>query len=108
MNEQPFPNSATVGQPDGATPISLRLAEQLLETKHGFDFRQFWHSLIERIWIVVLCVVAALFLAIGYLARTPKLYQGHIVLEVEFQEPTRSEEHTSELQSLRHLVCRLL
>src|ERR1035438_2665272 len=23
-------------------------------------------------------------------------------------EPTRSEEHTSELQSLRHLVCRLL
>src|SRR5258705_8290231 len=24
------------------------------------------------------------------------------------QRPTRSEEHTSELQSLRHLVCRLL
>src|SRR5205814_8047048 len=24
------------------------------------------------------------------------------------QHPTRSEEHTSELQSLRHLVCRLL
>src|SRR5436853_7346312 len=26
----------------------------------------------------------------------------------EDQPPTRSEEHTSELQSLRHLVCRLL
>src|SRR5205814_9569767 len=25
-----------------------------------------------------------------------------------FGEPARSEEHTSELQSLRHLVCRLL
>src|SRR5947199_10463975 len=25
-----------------------------------------------------------------------------------FATPTRSEEHTSELQSLRHLVCRLL
>src|ERR1039458_10745869 len=25
-----------------------------------------------------------------------------------FGSPTRSEEHTSELQSLRHLVCRLL
>src|SRR5262245_63679375 len=24
------------------------------------------------------------------------------------KDPTRSEEHTSELQSLRHLVCRLL
>src|SRR5947199_6236028 len=29
--------------------------------------------------------------------------------ECSFQfNPTRSEEHTSELQSLRHLVCRLL
>src|SRR5205814_9923593 len=26
----------------------------------------------------------------------------------EFQDGVRSEEHTSELQSLRHLVCRLL
>src|ERR1039458_2041783 len=26
----------------------------------------------------------------------------------EVKEPMRSEEHTSELQSLRHLVCRLL
>src|SRR5205814_8637417 len=28
--------------------------------------------------------------------------------EVNRNEPPRSEEHTSELQSLRHLVCRLL
>lgn len=55
--------------------------------RRGFDFRRFWHSLIEKIWIVALCVVAGLFLALGYLARTAKLYQGHIVLEVEFQEP---------------------
>src|ERR1035441_4461458 len=27
---------------------------------------------------------------------------------LSFQGPFRSEEHTSELQSLRHLVCRLL
>src|ERR1035441_10940389 len=27
---------------------------------------------------------------------------------LELCHPTRSEEHTSELQSLRHLVCRLL
>ena len=32
--------------------------------------------------------MAGLFLALGNLARTPKLYQGHTVLEVEFQEPT--------------------
>src|SRR5437762_14341525 len=88
MNEQMPPRSSAAALPDGATPMVARLSEQLLETKRGFDFRQFWHSLLERIWIVVLCVVAGLFLALGYLARTPRLYQGHIVLEVEFQEPT--------------------
>ncbi len=56
--------------------------------KSGFDFRRFWHSFVERIWIVALCVLAGFFVALGYLARTPKLYQGHTVLEVEFQDPT--------------------
>jgi uncharacterized protein involved in exopolysaccharide biosynthesis/Mrp family chromosome partitioning ATPase len=56
--------------------------------EHKFDFRRLWHSLVERIWIVAICVLAGLFLALGYLARTPKLYQGHTVLEVEFQEPS--------------------
>src|SRR5205814_8229308 len=36
----------------------------------------------------------------------PGLVGGHIELVVIADE--RSEEHTSELQSLRHLVCRLL
>src|SRR3954471_3424208 len=62
--------------------------DQIYEPKRGFDFRHFIHALRERLWIVVLCVIAGLFLALGYLARTPKLYQGHITLEVEFQEPT--------------------
>ena len=56
--------------------------------RRGFDFRHFWHSLVEKIWILVLCVLAGLFLGLGYLARTPKLYQGHIVLEVDVQEPS--------------------
>src|SRR5437667_790174 len=64
-----------------------------VEQRRGFDLRQFWHSLVERIWIVTLCVIAGLFLALGYLARTPKLYQGHVVLEVDFQEPTMVNEN---------------
>ena len=32
--------------------------------KRGFDLRQFWHSLVERIWIVALCVLAGLFLGL--------------------------------------------
>src|SRR5438045_4826276 len=42
------------------------------------------------------------------LAVNPEVAHGS-VRQVELQRlPMRSEEHTSELQSLRHLVCRLL
>ena len=70
--------------------------------RRGFDFRHFWHSLVEKLWIVVLCVLAGLFLALGYLAKTPKLYQGHIVLEVDVQDPTpiRSEDPTMRMRSM--------
>ncbi len=56
--------------------------------RRGFDFRHFWHALMERLWVVILCLVAGLFLGFGYLARTPKLYQGHLVLEVEMADPS--------------------
>jgi len=56
--------------------------------RRGFDFRHFWHTLLEKIWIVALCVVAGLFIGLGYLAKTPKLYRGHTVLEVDVQEPS--------------------
>ena len=77
------------------------LPGEFAEPKPGVDFRQLWHTLIERIWIVALCVLAGLFLALGYLARTPKLYQGHTVLEVEFQEPTvvSTEDSASRMRS---------
>lgn len=67
------------------SPIS---APEPASEKSPFDFRHFWHSILERLWVVVLCIVAGLFLALGYIARTPKLYQSHAVLEVAVQEPT--------------------
>ncbi len=60
----------------------------MLESQRGFSLRAFWHSFIERIWIVALCVLAGLFIGLGYLSRTPKTYQSHAVLEVDFQEPS--------------------
>ncbi|MGI8432698.1 MAG: GumC family protein, partial [Chthoniobacterales bacterium] len=76
--------------------------ETPLEGRRGFDFRHFWHSILERLWIVALCVVAGLFLALGYLARTPKLYQSHAILEVDFQEPTMisGEESNSRVRTM--------
>jgi uncharacterized protein involved in exopolysaccharide biosynthesis len=74
----------------------------MLESQRGFNLRQYWHTLIERIWIVVLCVLAGLFIALGYLARTPKTYQSHGVLEVDFQEPTvgSTEDNPMRLRSM--------
>ncbi|HEY0369309.1 MAG TPA: hypothetical protein VGC85_06905, partial [Chthoniobacterales bacterium] len=70
--------------------------------RRGFDFRHFWHSLVERLWIVVLCLLGGFFLSLGYLAKTPKLYQGHVVLEVDVQDPTpiRSEDPTMRLRAM--------
>jgi polysaccharide biosynthesis transport protein len=78
------------------------LAGQYAEGLQRFDFRRFWHSFVERIWIVAICVLAGLFLALGYLARTPKLYQGHTVLEVEFQEPSviATDDSTTRMRSM--------
>src|SRR5262245_63111726 len=52
------------------------------------------------------------------LARTTKIKGGTGIMQMQARTPAcaamtamslqRSEEHTSELQSLRHLVCRLL
>jgi capsular exopolysaccharide synthesis family protein len=64
------------------------LTAEYADGAHTFDFRRYWHSFVERIWIVAICVLAGLFLALGNLARTPKLYQAHTVLDVEFEEPS--------------------
>src|SRR5437667_12468865 len=66
-----------------AAPLTGQYADGL----HKFDFLRYWHSFLERIWIVAICVLAGFFLALGYLARTPKLYQGRTVLEIQPEEP---------------------
>src|SRR6202011_725882 len=71
-----------------AEPSEHPAIDVMLESQRGFNLRQYWHSLVERLWIVILCILAGLFIALGYLARTPKTYQSHGVLEVDFQEPT--------------------
>src|SRR5438128_1344649 len=93
----PMPAPAPVPVPP---PLTMNVDP--FEQKRGLDFLRLWHAVVERIWIVVLCIVAGLFLALGYLARTPKLYQGHTVLEVQFQEPTlvSSEEPATRMRSM--------
>src|SRR5438046_8776248 len=95
VSPMPAPASVPVSPP-------LTMNVDPFEQKRGLDYLRLWHAVVERIWIVVLCIVAGLFLALGYLARTPKLYQGHTVLEVQFQEPTfvSSEEPAARMRSM--------
>src|SRR5438067_4449413 len=85
----PISEKAFHGDPDGQLRAPTRRMSLDIGEKHDrIDFRQLWHSLLEKLWVVVLCVLAGLFLALGYLARTPKLYQGHVVFEVDVEEPS--------------------
>src|SRR5437764_4663814 len=83
-------------------PVLPDFTGRYAEAFQRFDFRRFLSSFIERIWIVALCVLAGLFLALGYLARTPELYQVHTVLEVEFQEPSflPTDDSTTRMRSM--------
>ena len=84
------------------SPTTGHSFEHAAEQPRGFDFRHFWHSFLEKLWIVALCVLAGLFIALGYLARTPKLYRGHIVLEVDVSDPTpiRSDDSSSRTRTM--------
>jgi len=85
-----------------AAPPHLSLGGVGFDTGNkGFDFRHLWHTVLEKLWILVLCTLAGLFLALGYLARTPKLYQGHIVLEVDIHEPSlvRTDDGASRMRT---------
>ena len=87
--------------PPPSPPISTS-TDPRMETARGIDFRHLWHTLTERIWIVAVCTVVGLLLTLGALMRTPKLYQGHIVLEVEFAEPSMvtSEDSATRVRSM--------
>src|ERR1051325_5517303 len=87
--------------PTAIQPASIP-TDQKIEITRGIDFRHLWHTFTERLWIFIVCTVAGLLLALGYLMRTPKLYQGHIVLEVEFAEPSMvaSDDSTTRVRSM--------
>src|SRR5205823_5894542 len=91
MTNPPFYSVSPMPAPAPVPVPPLTMNVDPFEQKRGLDFLRLWHAVVERIWLVVLCAVAGLFLALGYLAYTPKLYQGHTVLEVQVQEPTLVE-----------------
>src|SRR3954447_13890549 len=87
--------------PEPNAPVAPSSGSVGFEPRNRTDFRHLWHTIQEKLWILILCTIAGVFLALGYLARTPKLYQGHVVLEVDIQEPTvvRSDDMSTRMRS---------
>ena len=52
----------------------------------GLDFRALIHTLLDKIWIILLCVVVAGFLTGAHIMRSPKIYAARVILQVEQQE----------------------
>jgi uncharacterized protein involved in exopolysaccharide biosynthesis/Mrp family chromosome partitioning ATPase len=102
MNSPTVSAAPAASQATAAAPSSHSLGNLGYETRNRTDFRHLWHTVLEKLWILILCTIAGLFLSLGYLARTPRLYQGHIVLEVDVQEPTlvRAEDGASRMRSM--------
>src|ERR1035438_4962810 len=83
-------------------PFNPRTPEQMAVRRAFRDVSAHWRTLTQEqrdVWIAVAWTQWS----------KPRLFQrGRLTGCQLFIQTNRSEEHTSELQSLRHLVCRLL
>src|SRR5205814_4875156 len=81
--------------------ISFRKSSRHLEGRIEYDTRLFRRETIERFHGHFTALLAAAL-------DNPQALVGSLEMVTPEERRRRSEEHTSELQSLRHLVCRLL
>src|SRR5437870_11276431 len=81
----------------------------LAESPETLGYLNLWQIVRRRKWRVLLGVFTCLILGTAYLVLSGPQYESTAaVLVLKKRLETRSEEHTSELQSRGHLVCRLL
>jgi succinoglycan biosynthesis transport protein ExoP len=52
----------------------------------GFDIKRLYHTLIERSWLIAICLVLAVLLTLGYIQRQPVLYAANAVVQIEQEE----------------------
>lgn len=65
-------------------PPSPRPAQAAPPT--GFDFKRIYHTIVERLWLVVTCIILAALATAGYIQRQPVLYLSNAIVQVEQEE----------------------
>jgi polysaccharide biosynthesis transport protein len=51
------------------------------------DFMHFYHLLLSKAWLIILCVVLGLCAALAYLVWAPKIYESRAVIEIAQETP---------------------
>lgn len=69
----------------------------------GLDLRSLIHGLLEKAWLIVLCLVIILFLTGAYLMRAPRIYAATAVLQVEQEEQKVVKIEKIQTEDLRSL-----
>ena len=49
----------------------------------GMDLRVIYRTLIERAWLIALCLVASAFITYGYVKRAPVVYAATAIIQVD-------------------------
>jgi polysaccharide biosynthesis transport protein len=52
-----------------------------------FDLAHFYHLLLSKGWVIILCIVLSLLAAVAYLIWAPKVYESRAVIAVEQESP---------------------
>lgn len=89
-NSPTDPNTATLPR-DPSFPVD-----------YAGDLRRFWHTLLERIWIVALCLIVFMAAGAAYLFRAQVLYSSTATIQVE-QTQQRIFKENSQLENLQAL-----
>lgn len=77
-----------------------------------FTLVEVLHVLRERAWLMVVCVIAGLFVGLGYAARQAKIFRAEAVLEVASEDPNvlkfgdgRSQDYTNQDAMQTTVAC---
>jgi len=62
-------------------------SDEAAEPASSFDFRSFYYTLAEKLWVILLCLAASAFLTLGYIKRAPRIYSATVVLQAAQEKP---------------------
>src|SRR2546426_3822985 len=64
-------------------PMNFQPFEEPADSAGSLDFKKILSTLLERLWLIVLCLALGAVATVGYLARASRVYEATLVLKVD-------------------------